>query len=77
MAQRYLLDPYDDGDFIPPEGRCLGAALAGIDRPTLHLFTARLSRYRGRGGINNKIHTPSAAAIMPRTMNANATSNMR
>jgi hypothetical protein len=37
----------------------------------------RLSRHRGRGGINNKIHTPSAAAIMPRTMNANATSNMR
>jgi hypothetical protein len=31
----------------------------------------RLSRHRGRGGINNKIHTPSAAAIMP----ANATSN--
>jgi hypothetical protein len=35
------------------------------------------SRHRGRGGINNKIHTPSAAAIMPRTMNANVTSNMR
>jgi hypothetical protein len=25
VAHRYLLDPYDDGDFIPLEGRCLGA----------------------------------------------------
>ena len=25
VAHRYLLDPYDDGDFIPPEGRCFGA----------------------------------------------------
>jgi hypothetical protein len=25
VAHRYLLDPYDDGDFIPPEVRCLGA----------------------------------------------------
>ena len=25
VAHRDLLDPYDDGDFIPPEVRCLGA----------------------------------------------------